>query len=183
MYYAAFIILSLSLLSSSISYGFEMVYKQVDPNGHVTLSDKPLENPSETIAIESAQMPLPNNATPAAAPVLSPPAIPIAQKNIHYAIEIQSPRPQETLEWTAEDVTIAVNVAPKISQGAKLQLYHNGEPEGIAQTQTKFRLPALPRGAHTFSVAVVNAEETEVLALSAPVTVFQHRTSVLNQNR
>lgn len=177
MHYVALIFLT---LYTATSYGFEMVYKQVDPNGHVTLSDKPLDNPSETIAIESTPTtPPPNNTVPTA-PVLSPPPTPTAQKIIHYSVEIQSPRPQETLEWTAEDVTIIVNVAPKLSQGAKLQLYHNGEPEGIAQTQTKFRLPALPRGAHTFSAAVVNVEETEVLALSAPVTVFQHRTSLLN---
>lgn len=163
--------LFLALLLAAASAQAE-VYKWVDKDGTVHYTDEP---PTQ-------------NAKPAKLPPLqtykqgTEPSLdkfePAPAKAAAPTVKIVSPAPDTTYRLPLEPVPVAVQ-ASGLGPGLSLLYQVNGTTRGGPTAATAFSVTGLERGAHSISVAIVDAAGKEV-ARSAPVTVHMKPPTVRN---
>jgi len=153
------------------------VWKWRDANGVVNFSDRPSPG-AEQVNISS-----PSTYGP---PVLSEHNSASASSKsstlVTYAnVEIWKPSGEMTISNTAGHVEVAVRVEPALSSEHHLALYMDGRlVSGFPARGMNYELTEVERGAHTFTLAVVDAEGQQV-KLSNPVQFYVQQPSILRR--
>ncbi len=145
------------------------VYRIINDDGTVIYTDTPSAQ-SEEITFNG----ITDNVTPSipASPTTPPASSPPA---IRYKVSIVSPQPDATVRNNSGKVTIKAQAAPKPT--GRFQLIFGGEP--IQRNSSGiFALSGINRGAHTFSVALID-NKGKTLASSKQQTLYLHQASAL----
>lgn len=154
------------------------IYRTVDEDGNVTYSDTPAgSGTSEQVEIR------PTNTAPPP-PQIAPRRQPAAEKPaaIEYRPVITAPDNETTIPMGPGNFSVSAAVEPALEPGATLQLYIDGQPEGVPQERKSWSLTNVFRGAHDLEVAVLDKSGSE-LARSPAVRVYVLRPSVNFRNR
>lgn len=158
------------------------IYRHVDANGKVVFTDQP---PGNARKLEAITLPTINTikAQPSAAPRtetgelqgLAP--MPAAAPVSYQSVEIGGFDDGTVLRNPPEGMAVTVSAwsTPDLLPGDRMVIRHNGKTfDGSTYT-----LPALDRGAYTFSAAVLR--DDQVMIESKPLTITIQRTTVQNQ--
>ncbi len=141
------------------------IYRTLDENGRPVFSDAPdPSRRSEQVEVReqnTIEMVRPRQ-------MIQPPEQQ-GEPEVAYKLAITSPADQATMH-NPESLTVRVSVQPELQEGHRLRLLDNGE-----ETAATIAYP--DRGEHRFVLQVLNADQ-DVLAESAPVVVYIHRTRV-----
>ena len=153
------------------------IYKSVDANGVVTFSDTLPKGPQDKV--EKLETP---------SQVNSMQAIPITSEDLgnrdsdeteaEKALNIVSPTDNATIPMGAGIFDVVVNATSELGDGESVELYLDDEKVGEAQTELRWTLTYVIRGAHKLEAKWI-AEDGSVLATSEPITVFVLRPSIL----
>lgn len=165
-------VLLAGLISNNPSYA--EIYKTVDKDGRVTFSDTPPPNtnakPVELKAI---------NTTPP--PTAIPYTPPTNQANSRqtpaaYTLKLLAPANGTTLLPNERSVTVSTDLNPNLQNGDQLAYRLDGNI--VAKTaETSYSIVEPPRGEHSVSVDVINAEGIS-LAQSEAATIVVMRPIV-----
>lgn len=166
------LILSLLLIMSGQAVAETSVYRSVDAEGNPVFSDKPTAD-SEAIELKEIQ-------TVPAEKNLKFESRPSKQMNPerYTSLEITSPANGDDIRENAGNVTVEVEVKPKLRQADRLQLSFDSEivQEG---NQTTFEITEIDRGTHQISVAIIDRNGNEVKR-SSSISFHLQRTSNLD---
>ncbi|MDN3637402.1 DUF4124 domain-containing protein [Simiduia curdlanivorans] len=161
---AAAIALSMSAIAMA------QVYKTTDENGRTVYTDRPSDD------AESVEMREINTAPPISARPNTRQSK--AEKPaLDYRVHITSPENETYLTPGERNLTVAFMVNQPLVDGVRAQLLSNGSPVGSSTTGSSITLPEVERGEHQVSVIIYDSED-QILAESAPITVYSHRTTV-----
>lgn len=167
-----------ALLLVSLS-GNAQIYKTVDEDGNVSYSDLPAAGgASEKVEVQHI------NTTPPP-PTVTPQRQSQAEEEpaaVGYQPVITAPANETTIPMGPGNFSVSAQVEPPLESGAALQLYVDGNPEGVPQDSANWSLTNVFRGAHDLEVAVVDMNGEE-LARSPAVRVYVLRPSVNYKNR
>lgn len=154
------------------------IYKYIDSNGNLVLTDSPPKDkgskaekvetrPIMTIpAMQGSSHAAPEDAKPAA-------------HSGKYTILIQSPEPNATIQRVEGDVPLAISVTPQLLPEHSMQVLLDGtviSKDGSGSLQTN----DMERGAHTLTVKVTD-QNGKVLASQA-ATFYIQQPTVLGPN-
>jgi hypothetical protein len=143
------------------------IYKVIHRDGSVSYSDQPpMEEVSEEVVLPDLIL-LPAVEVPTVSS-LNNGTSSIAQQKI---VRIHSPLDEEVLHGTDNRLSINVSVSPSIAEDERLQLMHNGNPYGSAQSSGQWNLAQLNLGIQRFSVHLVDSGG-QILSQSASITVY-----------
>jgi FlaG/FlaF family flagellin (archaellin) len=170
------ILLRIILLLASTSLSAAQVYKWVDKEGTVHYSDSPQRNATIVPIRDDEKIVVPVKSVIPDAKKISP-----AQKNQEYAITIEQPKDQETLQNTGGEVTINISSSLSLAQGDRWQILMDGKKIGEPQTQNSITLQNIERGEHTLQIQAIDTRD-KVLASSVIITFYVHQTTVQQQN-
>ncbi len=156
------------------------IYKTIDEDGNVSYSDLPAaDGASEQVEVQHTNTAAP---PPTVAPQRQPQATKEAPAAVSYQPVITAPANETTIPMGPGNFSVSARVEPPLEAGAALQLYVDGNPEGVPQDSANWALTNVFRGAHDLEVAVVDMNGEE-LARSAAVRVYVLRPSVNYKNR
>jgi len=134
------------------------IYRYQDANGHTVYTDKP-----HTGAKKLKLRPLPSyEIDKNARQNNNAPVEKAAPRPQYESVSITHPKANQTLWSAAGEVTVDVEVAPKLMNGDKVHLWVNGKLEQQSSSTT-FKLTGLNRGAYRLQVKVVDIFGTTVL--------------------
>lgn len=138
----------------------EPIFKVVDEQGRVTYTDSPPANN------KTEELKLPPINTQPATLIPKPRAkrdnqAPTQQTaNLPYQLSrIVQPEQDATVPIGQLDVVIQIALQPRLQQGDRVMLYHNGKPQGKAVAATSFSLTDLIRGQHTVRAEIVGSDK------------------------
>lgn len=156
------------------------IYKTVDEQGNVTFSDMPTDRgASERVEVQQTNTTPP---PPMAVPRDQPQSEEEEPEAVTYQPTITSPANETTIPMGPGNFSVSAQVEPPLESGAALQLFMDGNPQGVPQESANWSLTNVFRGAHDLEVAVVDMDGNE-LARSPAVRVYVLRPSVNNRNR
>ncbi|OEF29499.1 hypothetical protein A1QC_04070 [Vibrio rumoiensis 1S-45] len=131
--------------------------------GSSSTIDKPIDTPDTTLSAAMTALPaIPENMEPTETKKIS--------------LNITNLTENQTIRSNRGIIAVQVALNRKLGIGEHLQLMLDTQPYGAPQTTLLWELENINRGAHTFSVNVV--ESGKVIASSNPITVHLHRTTV-----
>ncbi|MCB1856514.1 MAG: DUF4124 domain-containing protein [Halieaceae bacterium] len=159
--------------------GQAQIYKTVDADGNVSYSDTPASGG----ASEEVEMRHINTTPPP--PAIVPRERPAAEEEpaaVNYRPVITAPANETTIPMGPGNFQVNASVEPALAPGTALQLYIDGQPQGVPQDSPGWALTNVFRGAHDLEVAVVDTSGRE-LARSGAVRVYVLRPSVNFKNR
>lgn len=153
------------------------VWKWRDANGVMHFSDQPVPG-AEQVSIQSSS----TYTAPPQANVSSSVSSSSSSAAVSYTnIEIWKPSAEMTIANTAGMVSVGVRVEPTLSPQHHLALYLDGRlVTGFPAQGMEYELSEVERGAHTLTLAVLDAKGTQI-KLSAPVQFYVQQPSVLRQ--
>lgn len=160
----------------------QSIYKQVDPKGNVTFSDKPQQGAGliELKALPTYQ-PSQKANTVSATNLDQPPVVPSLE--IPYQrIQILKPTNEETIWDNEGNLTVKVAVYPSLRAEDTLVLLLDGKPIKKLTGTTQVELQGIDRGTHTLS-AVLQGQGGESLQSSPTITIFLHKASTYMPSR
>jgi len=173
------LILTTTLILWASQSTAQTVYRTVDENGRVTYTDRP---PADNEAEAEAQLPHINTApdTPTRNQSQPQPRENRAeQQQVRYEANIINPAPESSVPPGQRDLNITVALDQELRDNHFLAYYLNGEL--VAETRERqFLVQEIIRGTHQIEVDVLDANGS-VLGSANPVTVYVHRTSVINR--
>jgi hypothetical protein len=147
------------------------VFKQVNPDGSVTFTDKPKSKDETPVPLQ----PMSTFKAPKAPPISSSAkAQPAAVE--YTSVSITSPGNEDTIRDNTGNLTVTASVTPGLQSGHKMVLLDNGKSLGESASGS-FELSNIDRGAHTLYVQIQDSSG-EALITSEPVTVYLHRRSI-----
>lgn len=158
-----------ALSSSTV---FAEVYKQVNPDGSITFTDKPGGKNKTPVPLS----PMSTFEASPAAPASSPQESTSISKG-YTSVNITSPANDETIRDNTGSFTVTAAVAPGLQSGDKMVLLDNGSPQGES-TSGNFTLSNIDRGAHALTVQVQNSAGKTLISSKA-VTIYLRRHSAL----
>jgi hypothetical protein len=162
------------LLISPAVQAEETIYQVVDEHGHITYTDKrPMSGNDSTSTVSLSTI---NISVPPAKRdrTQAPPAEPERS----YAVSVTSPPENTTIPMGPGNFSVDGEVSPKLTDGDQLQLMMNGTAVGEPQNEARWSLTGVLRGAHDFSIQVVDTQK-RVISESRPVRVYVLRPSKL----
>lgn len=159
------------------------IYRTVDEQGNVVFTDTPPPAGTESEEVELRQI----NTTPPPEPRpdLAPQPEETAEEKpaaAEYGVAITVPANETTIPMGPGNFSVSGVVRPSLGSGHQVQLYMDGVPWGEPQTVPSWALTNVFRGAHDFTIAVVDSKGGH-LAVSEPVRVYVLRPSVNFRNR
>lgn len=157
----------------------QTVYRTVDEDGRVTYTDRPPANNEDE---SEARLPhinaVPETPTRSQSQRQSRER-PTEQQELRYEPNIISPTPESSVPPGQRDLSITVALDRDLRDGHFLAYYLNGEL--LTETRERqFVVQEIVRGTHQIDVEVL-APDGSVLGSASPVTVYVHRTSVINR--
>lgn len=157
------------------SDGGKKVYKQVNPDGTITYSDKPAAGAQEV------DIPTAPTYQPPKVPAFTPYQKPEKPAPFAYdSLTITSPANDETIRENTGDVTVVLSVSPSLRPGHRIEYLLDGASVERS-TQTSYQFKNLDRGSHSITAQIV--DESGNVISSASVTVHLQRTSSLQPGR
>jgi len=146
------------------------VYKYIDKNGNLVLTDQPVPG--------AVEVPLhPVMTMPALKGDLQPQPVKKKDSKISYTITITSPAANAIFYRNQDDsIALAVSVDPALQPGSVLQLEVDGKPVD----NTELEVDQLDRGSHNVSAAVIDNKGE--LVTQGPSNVFYVQQHVANPN-
>jgi hypothetical protein len=160
--------------------GNAQIYKTTDAEGNVSYSDMPTNGgSSEKVEVQHINTTPP---PPTAAPQRRQQAAEEEPAAMSYQAVITAPANETTIPMGPGNFSVSAQVEPALEPGAALQLYVDGNPEGVPQESANWSLTNVFRGAHDLEVAVIDMNGEE-LTRSPAVRVYVLRPSVNYQNR
>lgn len=159
----------------SAASGGKKVYKQVNPDGSVTYTDKP------SPGAKTVEVPKTPTYKPPSVPQFSPyqePAKPVAFS--YDSVKITAPANEETIRDNAEAISVVVSVEPALRPGDQIVFLVDGTVK-TRTTLSTYAITEMERGSHTITAQVVDAAGT--VMGSDSVTVFFHKPSLLSPGR
>lgn len=152
------------------------VYKSYDRDGSVKFTDEPVDGSQEIEVRESNRVQF---VRPEARPSPEDELEQVLEiRPVSYKISIVAPGDQSHYHNHAEPIPVRVSLQPELQQGDRLEVTDNDElltPGDAGGYQLEYP----PRGEHRLEARVINSKGN-VVAESAPVTIYIHRTSILN---
>lgn len=171
---ATSLIITLSFFNALASQAEQTIYQVVDDDGHITYTDKPPVSGSEstsTVSLSTINISVP----PAKRErIQAPPTEPERS----YEVSVTSPPENTTIPMGPGNFSVDGQVSPRLTDGDQVQLVMNGTAVGEPQNEARWSLTGVLRGAHDFSIQVVDTEKT-VISESRPVRVYVLRPSTL----
>lgn len=143
------------------------VYKWVDEQGKVHYSDTPIEG-AEVVKLKSHthnKMVLPKAINR---------SVTQQPEAIQYQLQIDSPSSEATIRDNNGDFTVTASMTPPPPFGSKFKLILDGQPWGVAQTDSLFQLKQIDRGEHSIAVQAI-AANGKVLATTPSRVIYLHR--------
>jgi len=147
------VIALVSVFVSSVSYAEEgNVYKQVDPEGNVTYTDKP---PSADA--KAMKVPKGTEYTPPKIPTFTPtPDKPKPTVFRYDFFKITAPANDESIWDNTGNITASVEFEPFLQTGHQIQFVLDGTQLAIGAA-TSTVMPNVDRGTHTLTAQIVDA--------------------------
>jgi len=160
---------------ASTAAGQTTVYRSVDKEGNVTLSDRPTPG-AEKVEV----VPVQTFATPAVPPPRASPA-PDGEATAggpgYRVFEIVSPADDEAIRSNAGDVTIGFRSEPGLREGDRVEILIDGERFGEPSRNDLQTVSNVDRGSHRLTARVIDASG-EPIATAGPVTFHLLRAAV-----
>lgn len=158
--------LLLACVLPSTSVVAQTVYRSVDDQGNVTYSDQ--QSPGSKKVIVAPVQTYDSRAIPQNSIVPSAPKPPPA-KPVYTEFVIVSPADDEAVRSNSGDLTIGVRLNPELREGDRISFAVDGKAHGEPTRSTVQTLPAVDRGTHSLSAAVIDADGNRI-ATAPPVT-------------
>lgn len=157
------------------SGGGKKVYKQVNPDGTITYSDKP------AAGAEEVKVPTVPTYQPPKVPEFTPYQKPEKPAPFAYdSLKITSPANDETIRENVGDVTVVLSVSPSLRPGHRIEYLLDGASVERS-TQSSYQFKNMDRGSHNLTAQIV--DESGNVLNSSSVTVHLQRTSTLQPGR
>jgi hypothetical protein len=151
------------------------VYRWVDENGVVHYSDVPREGAEQIELQQPTTFSAPEISTPSAT---EDEGIQEEGFSGYASFDIKNPSAEETIWNTAGQVTVALDLQPRLRTGHTVRLYLDGNwLEEQPDRQTTFPLTELARGSHNVRADVRN-ENGVVQTQTGNVVFYVQQTSV-----
>lgn len=161
-----------------ISYGANsQIFKWVDGQGNIHFSDTPHPG-AVAIDIPTAQSYSPPTPRPPVQP--ENPTTHDKQEKVaaeYTRLEIVQPHNGATVRNNQGAATILVVAEPRLAPKNKLQLFLDGTPIGKPQSGPSFELEGIYKGAHNFTVEIID-NQGKVLKTSDSITVYFQRARI-----
>lgn len=164
------------------------IYKTVDASGHVTYTDKPINNNSEPVNIPkgnttpatttTSSSPEPATNTAPADSTIKTTEVKQDTKKPYVKFAISSPADQESIQ-NQPNLIVKLTVDPALQQGDVIQVYVDGGPVGNAEPQTIFDLTIPDRGTHIVSATIFD-KQMKVVKRSNSITIYVHQAHLGN---
>ena len=149
------------------------VYKQINPDGSVTYSDKPLPDSKEV------KVPKGTEYTPPKVPDFTPYSPPKPEKKFEYDVfTLTSPANDESIWDNTGNVTATVSSKPSLRFGHSIEFLLDGKPVAKGGA-TSHQFLNVDRGTHQITAQIVDQED-QILA-SSSVTFHMKRHTAGNQ--
>jgi hypothetical protein len=174
-------LLCVAVLAPVTSSAATQVYRTVDAEGRVVLSDRapPPGTPVETIELRAPNTFLPPAGNSATADGASGAANPAAETSPYRSLRVVYPPDQAAIRENAGNVVVSAALDPGLLPGHELHLYTNGVLRERTQS-SQIPLMHLDRGTHEVELRVVDSAGTTVIT-SGPSVFHLHRRSVILQ--
>ena len=172
-------LLSLLLLAATCAHAVAVYRHQAGDGGTVEFSDKPRVGADKL----DIRVPLRKSPPPSAAPApgteQAAPSAADVQPQPYQALEISTPRNDDTVRDNAGNVGVELRLIPPLQPqfGHSLVLLMDGRPAEAPGLNTRFELRNVERGSHTLQAFVLDAVGKTLFA-SAKSTFHLHRASV-----
>lgn len=156
----------------------QTLYKITDKDGQITYTD--VLPASEDFVVEEVSVPQPNTAmpvVPGAGPLDGTSAV--ASPAPDYLTLISLPADGTTIAMGPGDFEVEAQASPALGIAERLQLEVDGAPFGAPQTNSRWQLSNIARGAHGLRVMRLD-ELGQTIDTSDTSTVYVLRPSVLN---
>ncbi len=174
--------LSLLLAQSLLPAAAVEVYRKVEADGTVVLTDHPVPG-SELIEIQPLPTP-PEQNKPAPARARTAPASQGARAAAipaYDSIQITAPSPDSTFRQNAGLVIVSVALNPALRADDKIVLYLDGK-ERLRGSGPGFQLEAVDRGLHTLRASLVNTQGKELLSSESVRFTLLRYSALLQRN-
>jgi hypothetical protein len=165
----------LCTLSVAVQGSTRELWTWTDANGVTHFSDMPVQG-AKKIQLTGFGAP-----APAASGQPAPAAPAAASRNDvaanYRSIEIQQPAESDSFFGADAMVNIAVETDPALAPDHRIAVFLNGRPVQSPSNSLQYTLSGLPRGTHTLSAVIQDAQGTELLR-SATRTFYVQQPSV-----
>jgi len=157
------------------------IYKIVDENGHITITDQSPGDGTEPMVLPELSVVSTDTQEPVAAavePVPDPSEEPMTRamlRKMYQDFRITRPQPEETFWGTANTVVLAWDVSAPLQEGMAVRFSIDGAARA-ASTENMISV-TLDRGAHTVSAVLLEADGRTLMTTDT-VTFFVHQASV-----
>lgn len=145
------------------------VYKQVDPEGNVTYTDKPPSADAKAIKVpKGTEYQAPK------LPEFTPSAPKQTSRNFQYdSFELTSPKNDETFWDNTGNVTATVSFEPFLQSGHSIEFLLDGV--SVAKgTATSHQFVNIDRGTHQITARIVNDKDEEIESASVTFHLKRH---------
>lgn len=157
-----------------------VIYKKVDKNGKVTISDKPFPGATKKVIKTNTNvvsMPLPSKASPSADDSDEE-----EEEAFQYdLLAIDSPKVDEAIRANDGSVYIIAAISPQLQSNHSVRLYMDGKPVGQLQKVPYFSLSNVDRGTHRLKVSIIDTETNKAIQTSAESHFHLLRASINNR--
>jgi len=168
-------------LATFVAANAAVVYKWVDADGVVHLSDQPVPGAERIVTDSGSGRSGASSAAPAAPAAPQPPK-PVPKGLTFTQFAIVSPGQEENFT-NNNPVNVSLALSPGLSPTQTISWSLNGQPlANQAPDATQFTLDDLPRGAYTLS-ATVSDQSTGETQSTEPVTFYVMRPTLLSPLR
>lgn len=137
------------------------IYKTILPSGEVLYSGS-FEPGSEEIKVHVTPEELknPNNAAGSTTPTSSTNVNASNQAPLQYQISFIAPKNQQLYGVGEPDITVHLEISPALHPTDRIQLFIDGKPYGILQSELDYTLSNFERGAHTLQAKVYSEKKS-----------------------
>ena len=161
------------MVLSVMAFAGTTVYQKKAPDGSVSFTDVPSPGATQvnlpkpqTFSSQAGTMPDRDN--------------PVAVKSsVKTTVSITSPTNKKLITQSQNgNVSVALEVKPRLGIGQLVQIYLDGSALGKPQTSTTMQLTNLNRGTHTLQAKIMNADG-DVIAESETMSFDVQRTTMI----
>lgn len=156
------------------------LYQWTDEDGQIHVSDQPEANAKpvqlpklQTYQLRSSTTNINNNATESDTSF---------QPQKYTAIHIITPKNQETIRDNSGNVSVNIQLAPKLFKNNQYQLFLDGKMYKKKQITSQFQLKNMDRGEHSLEAVIVN-ENNQILIRSAKIVFYLHQNYKKNKSK
>ncbi len=166
---ASVVLSGLSVAQDDSSPSKGGVYKQVDPEGNVTYTDKPPSADAKAIKVPKG-----TEYQPPKLPEFTPSAPKQTSHNFQYdRFELTSPKNDEAIWDNTGTITASVSFEPFLQSGHSIEFLLDGV--SVAKgSATSHQFVNLDRGTHQITARIVNDKDEEVESASVTVHLKRH---------